>query len=117
VTVDGNDVWAVQAAAREAVESARAGNGPRFIEAMTYRFVGHSRSDPGKYRQAGELDEWRKRDPLTLARTALVERFGVAEAQIETIGADVERYVAKLAERGRSAPFPELGTTATEFKS
>jgi len=53
-TLDGNDLWVVRAAARQAVETARRGDGPSFIEALTYRFVGHSRSDPGKYRPEGE---------------------------------------------------------------
>ena len=53
-TIDGNDVWKVRGAAREAVERARLGEGPSFIEALTYRVVGHSRSDPGRYRKPGE---------------------------------------------------------------
>jgi TPP-dependent pyruvate/acetoin dehydrogenase alpha subunit len=69
--VDGNDLWAVRDAAGAALENVRAGKGPAFIEAFTYRFVGHSRSDPGKYRPEGELDSWRERDPLLVARTRL----------------------------------------------
>jgi acetoin:2,6-dichlorophenolindophenol oxidoreductase subunit alpha len=62
--VDGNDVLAVRAAARVAVERARAGDGPAFLELLTYRHHGHSRSDPGKYRPREEVDEWMTRDPL-----------------------------------------------------
>ncbi|HEX7290348.1 MAG TPA: thiamine pyrophosphate-dependent dehydrogenase E1 component subunit alpha, partial [Conexibacter sp.] len=66
--VDGNDLWAVREAAAEAIEHARSGKGPAFLETMTYRLVGHSRSDPGRYRRPGEMDEWKKRDPLILGR-------------------------------------------------
>src|SRR5882757_4631378 len=66
VRVDGNDVIAVRDTAREAVRRARAGEGPTLIEAMTYRQLGHSRSDPGKYRPAGELESWLARDPITI---------------------------------------------------
>src|SRR5690349_6483008 len=65
--VDGMDVWAVRAAALEVTSRVRADEGPEFVEARTYRFVGHSRSDPGKYRPPGELDRWRERDPLVAA--------------------------------------------------
>ena len=70
-TVDGMDVWAVREAAQRAVDHARSGGGPAFLETLTYRFVGHSRSDPGAYRKPGELDEMRKRDPLVVARDRL----------------------------------------------
>src|SRR5438552_11158575 len=72
-TIDGMSVWTVREAARRAVAHARAGDGPVFIEALTYRFVGHSRSDPGAYRPEGELDEWRARDPIVLLRAQLQE--------------------------------------------
>ena len=71
-------VWAVREAAARARREQRArGGGPVFVEAITYRFVGHSRSDPGKYRPEGELDRWRERDPLTLLRARLERRAGV----------------------------------------
>jgi TPP-dependent pyruvate/acetoin dehydrogenase alpha subunit len=117
VTIDGNDVWTVQETARRAVESARAGNGPQFIEAMTYRFVGHSRSDPGRYRPPGELDTWRERDPLKRAEKVLTERFAVDSSALEATQASVEKQIALLAERGRAAPFPDAGSPVTEFKA
>ena len=63
VGVDGNDLLAVQQVAREAFARARAGDGPSLIEADTYRHEGHSRSDPAKYRPAGELEQWLRRRP------------------------------------------------------
>jgi TPP-dependent pyruvate/acetoin dehydrogenase alpha subunit len=63
-TVDGNDLLAVRAAVRDAVEHARSGNGPAFVEALTYRLRGHYEGDPAKYRELAELDEWKAKDPI-----------------------------------------------------
>ena len=114
-TIDGNNVWTVQEAAREAVEQARSGAGPCFIEALTYRFVGHSRSDPGAYRKPGELDEWRERDPLTVARRELAERLGASSAELDQIDSGVEAQIEQMIERGLAAPYPIPGPAA-EFK-
>ena len=73
--VDGMDVWATRAAALRATERARAGRGPVFLEMMVYRFVGHSRSDPGKYRKPGELERWQERDPLLVGAAAADRRL------------------------------------------
>jgi TPP-dependent pyruvate/acetoin dehydrogenase alpha subunit len=115
VTIDGNNVWTVQGAARDATEGARGGNGPCFIEALTYRFVGHSRSDPGAYRKSGELDEWRTRDPLLIVREQLVQRLGAEETDIETIDESVRGQIAEMVTSGLAAPYPEPGPAA-EFK-
>ena len=74
--VDGNDVLAVRAVARDAVARARAGDGPTLIEADTYRQVGHSRSDPGAYRPPGELAAWLERDPIKLLEEAMTAPAG-----------------------------------------
>ena len=76
--LDGMDVRAVRTAAREIVERVRAGGGPEFVEARTYRFVGHSRSDPGKYRPEGELERWQERDPLLVAGALLRDELGMS---------------------------------------
>jgi len=114
-TVDGNDVWAVQDAAGEAAERARSGDGPCFIEALTYRFVGHSRSDPGRYRKPGELDAWKERDPLIVARAAIEEQHDAGD-ELERIVGEVEDEIAVMIERARAAPFPEPHDSAREFK-
>jgi TPP-dependent pyruvate/acetoin dehydrogenase alpha subunit len=114
--VDGNDVFAVREAAAEAIEHARSGNGPAFLETMTYRYVGHSRSDPGKYRKPGELDEWKLRDPLILGRRALEERYGIEAERCDEIDAEVAKELAEVVERGLAAPFPDPETTGKEFK-
>jgi acetoin:2,6-dichlorophenolindophenol oxidoreductase subunit alpha len=105
-TVFGNDLWAVRETAGAAVERARTGEGPQFIEAMTYRYLGHSRSDPGAYRKPGELDAWRERDPLKLTRAGIVERYGADEALIDEVESAVERQIKEMIEAGLAAPFP-----------
>ncbi len=105
-TIDGMAVWETRAAAVRAVEHARSGGGPYFVEAITYRFVGHSRSDPGRYRPPGELDRWRERDPLVVLRSRL-ESEGVEPAALDELEASVADELVLLEERGLAAPFPE----------
>jgi acetoin:2,6-dichlorophenolindophenol oxidoreductase subunit alpha len=104
--VDGMDVRAVRGAAGEIVARVRAGDGPEFVEARTYRFVGHSRSDPGKYRPEGELDEWRTRDPLLVAATMLREELGVSEAEIDEVGREVDAGIDRIEAAATAAPYP-----------
>jgi acetoin:2,6-dichlorophenolindophenol oxidoreductase subunit alpha len=115
-TIDGNDVWAVRAAAAEAVEAARAGGGPQFLQSMTYRFVGHSRSDPGAYRKAGELDAWRERDPLKVSRARLTGELGVAAADVDAVEASVAEEIARISAAALAAPYPDPAAPVREFK-
>jgi acetoin:2,6-dichlorophenolindophenol oxidoreductase subunit alpha len=112
-TVDGMSVWTVREAAARALRHVRDGNGPAFVEALTYRFVGHSRSDPGAYRPEGELDEWKVRDPIVVLRAQL-EAEGVAAVQLDEFERALSEELVQMRERGLAAPFPE-GLTATEF--
>ena len=113
-TVDGMSVWTVRDAAARAIEHVRAGSGPAFLEALTYRYVGHSRSDPGAYRPEGELEEWKARDPIVLLRAQLAED-GAGAAELDAIEQAVTEELEEMRERGLAAPFPaEL--TASEFK-
>jgi TPP-dependent pyruvate/acetoin dehydrogenase alpha subunit len=116
--VDGMDVYAVHAAAARAVARARAGGGPQFIESLTYRFVGHSRSDPAKYRKPGELEEWRARDPLLVARGRLTAEFGLDPAEVDAIDSEVEALATQLEERGLAAPSPDpaILASASQYK-
>jgi TPP-dependent pyruvate/acetoin dehydrogenase alpha subunit len=115
-TVDGNDLWAVNEAARKAVDHARAGRGPAFLQTLTYRFVGHSRSDPGKYRKPGELDAWKKRDPLLVARKRLAKEYAVDKATLDELDAQVDAELEAIVERALAAPMPQSGTPISEFK-
>jgi TPP-dependent pyruvate/acetoin dehydrogenase alpha subunit len=103
--VDGMDVAAVGKVASEVTERIRAGNGPELIEALTYRFVGHSRSDPGKYRPEGELDSWKERDPLIVAASQLRPTLG--EDGLQAIADDVKAELDRIAASALAAPFPE----------
>lgn len=99
--VDGNAVAVVESAARAAIERARSGGGPSLLECMTYRFVGHSRSDPATYRKPGELERWQERDPLKLVRGQF------DEAELAAIDRRVEQEVAAAFEAALEAPFPK----------
>ena len=81
--------------------------GPYFVEAITYRFVGHSRSDPGKYRPEGELDRWRERDPLVVAAHAARERRSRRARDSTSSTREVAAELEQMEERGLAAPFPE----------
>ena len=104
--VDGMDAWAVRAAAVEITERVRAGRGPEFVEARTYRFVGHSRSDPGKYRPPGELDRWRERDPLVVAEARLRQTHALGDEELERISRDVDDELDRVESAALAAPFP-----------
>jgi TPP-dependent pyruvate/acetoin dehydrogenase alpha subunit len=113
-TIDGMSVWAVRKAAAGALAHVRDGNGPAFVEALTYRFVGHSRSDPGAYRPEGELEDWMGRDPIVVLRAQL-EAEGVDAARLVELERDSADELERMREHGLAAPFPtEL--TAREFK-
>jgi TPP-dependent pyruvate/acetoin dehydrogenase alpha subunit len=106
-TVDGMDVWAVRSAAGEVVERVRSGGGPEFVEAATYRFVGHSRSDPGKYRPEGELDRWKERDPLVVAAARLRDENGLEEDEVSAVAREVDRSLDEIEQAALAAPFPD----------
>jgi TPP-dependent pyruvate/acetoin dehydrogenase alpha subunit len=115
-TIDGNDVWKVREAARAAVRRARAGEGPQFVESLTYRYVGHSRSDPGKYRKPGELEEWKARDPLVAARAGLAERYGTSDETLDRADEEVEEQLRETVQAATEAPFPDPRVPVREFK-
>jgi TPP-dependent pyruvate/acetoin dehydrogenase alpha subunit len=107
-------VWTARDAAARAIAHARNGSGPAFVEALTYRFVGHSRSDPGAYRPEGELDRWRLRDPIVLLRAQL-EAEGVEASRLDEIEQESSDQLEHMRERGLAAPFPR-DLRSREFK-
>jgi TPP-dependent pyruvate/acetoin dehydrogenase alpha subunit len=113
--VDGMDVQATRRAAVELFADVRAGNGPVFVEARTYRFVGHSRSDPGRYRPEGELEEWQARDPLELARIWLRGHLDGGEQRLADVDAEVEAMLGVCEANSLAAAFP-TATPNSEFK-
>jgi len=112
--VDGNDVLAVYETAREAVERARAGEGPTLIECKTYRLCGHSRSDPRTYRTKEEEAEWQTRDPIPRFREWLVADGSASAAELDEIEADVERTIDEAIAFGDASPAPELADLYTD---
>lgn len=108
--VDGQDVDAVINAIESAVDFARAGNGPSLIEAKTYRYSGHSRSDPATYRTPGELDEWKKRDPLDITANKLIAKGSLSQADLEKMKLDIAARVTKAIETVLESDGPDLST-------
>ena len=112
--VDGNDLFAVVEAAGEAVERARSGGGPTLLECQTYRHYGHSKSDPAKYRPPEEVERWKARDPLPIARTRLLDA-GIDEDAIAAVEAATRRELDEAVEAALAAPYPDPAVEATEF--
>jgi pyruvate dehydrogenase E1 component alpha subunit len=108
VAVDGNDIEAVAATTREAIARARSGDGPTFIEARTYRFRGHSMSDPMKYRTREEAEKARERDPIVLFESQLKERGWIDEAAIEELHEKVKAEIDEAIEFAVQAPEPPV---------
>ena len=113
VVVDGQDADEVYRAANKAYDKARAGGGPSLIECMTYRYSGHSRADPAKYRPEGELDRWKKRDPIIIYRERL-KQFGIGDDAIAKIDADVKHQVDDATEKCKAASPPPLEILTTD---
>lgn len=115
--VDGNDVLAVQTAAASAVDRARNEHEPSFLECLTYRHFGHSKSDPGAYRTKEEVATWRERDPLTIARERLLAA-GLGEGDVDAMRAEAEQAVDAAVAFALASPFPEPATdAATEYRA
>jgi pyruvate dehydrogenase E1 component alpha subunit len=104
--VDGNDVLAVHEAARRLSAEARAGGGPRFLWAKTYRFSGHVSVDPAAYRSQADLDAALARDPLALARGALA-KAGLPETDIAALDREVHADILRSQARARTLPYPQ----------
>jgi acetoin:2,6-dichlorophenolindophenol oxidoreductase subunit alpha len=113
VIVDGQDVEAVHAATAEAVARARAGAGPSLLEMKTYRYRGHSRSDPAKYRPHGELETWQARDPIAILGGRLLEDGSMNPEQQAAIAADTAAELETAIEAAEAAPYLTLEEAAT----
>jgi pyruvate dehydrogenase E1 component alpha subunit len=108
--VDGMDVEAVHEAARRAVARARAGEGPTLLEALTYRFRGHSMQDPQYYRSKEEIEEHRKRDPIDLFQGKLLADGLVTEAELREVDERVEAEVDEAVRFADESPVPDPST-------
>jgi pyruvate dehydrogenase E1 component alpha subunit len=100
IQVDGNDILAVYAAAREAVDRARSGGGPTLIECVTYRMAVHTTADdPKRYRTAEEVEQWKKRDPITRFKNYLTDKGVLSEDKIAGLDAEVAEEIQSAIDR------------------
>jgi pyruvate dehydrogenase E1 component alpha subunit len=111
--VDGNDVVVVKDVVAAAAERARAGAGPTVIEALTYRHFGHSRTDPGTYRPAAEVEDWLRRDPLELARARL-QALGMPAESVAVADERAGQVVADAVAAAKAAPGPDPDDALTD---
>jgi pyruvate dehydrogenase E1 component alpha subunit len=114
--VDGMDVRAVYAAGQKAIEHARSGKGPYILEMLSYRYRGHSMSDPAKYRTREEVDQVREeRDPIEQSRRRLLERWKVSEDELKAIDSQVREIVNEAAEFATQDPEPDTSELHTDI--
>jgi TPP-dependent pyruvate/acetoin dehydrogenase alpha subunit len=111
VIVDGNDLFAVYAAARAAMDRARAGGGPTLLECKTYRFRPHSNADDDrKYRSEAEVQAWRARDPIVLLERYALQRELLGQAELSELRQVVAAEVDQAIDAAERAPGPALDT-------
>ena len=116
IQVDGMDVRAVKAAADEAVAYCRSGKGPIILEMLTYRYRGHSMSDPAKYRSKDEVQKMRsEHDPIEQVRVRLLEKGWATEDDLKDIDKDVREIVADSADFAQNNPEPDASELYTDI--
>ena len=106
--VDGMDLMEVREVTQEALRSVRAGNGPVFIEAMTYRYRGHSMADPVNYRENSEVEEWRINDPIDRFKAFALGEGLITQPELHQIDSGVEAEIEEVVQFARESPFPEM---------
>lgn len=106
VVVDGNDVLLVYKATRRAVERARKGKGPTFMECKTYRYKGHARFDPATYRPKEESEDWLRKDPIPRFETYLIRAGILTEKEAKDIQKDIKGRIEEALEFAKSSPDP-----------
>src|SRR5690625_1190661 len=114
VTIDGNNLVEVINTAYEAVERARSGKGPTLIEAETYRYAGHSKSDQQLYRTEAEVEHWRKKDPIPQFATKLLAAKIIDEQSIQEIEKNAKQRVAEAVLFAEASPDPNLEEVLTD---
>lgn len=107
-TVDGMDVRAVAAAARRAVEAIRAGGGPSFLEARTYRFRAHSMFDPERYRDKAEVESWRAHDPIAALTAAMTAAGTLSDEVLERMEQEVAAVVEDAVAFAEASPLEDV---------
>ncbi len=110
IIADGNDVLAVDAAIKEAIERAKAGQGPSLIEFKTYRWCGHWTGDPEVYRTKEEVDEWKEKCPIKRFREYLISNKMFTESELDEIEKNVDRRVEEATQFAIDSPEPDVLT-------
>jgi pyruvate dehydrogenase E1 component alpha subunit len=105
--VDGMDLMKVRQAAELAFEHARSGKGPYFLEAITYRFRGHSMGDPERYREADEIKKWQENDPIGIYRKYMLENEIASEAELDQKDEQAEQEAQAAVQFAESSPDPK----------
>ncbi|RRD40411.1 thiamine pyrophosphate-dependent dehydrogenase E1 component subunit alpha [Leptotrichia sp. OH3620_COT-345] len=105
---DGNDVLAVYETFEKAVKYVREGKGPVLVESITYRWFGHSSSDPGKYRTKEEVDEWKKKDPNIKFKNYLIENKIATEEELEKMDEISKKKIEESVEFAKNSPEPTI---------
>jgi TPP-dependent pyruvate/acetoin dehydrogenase alpha subunit len=106
VTVDGNDVLAVYEAANEAVKRARNGEGPSVVEGKTYRYHGHYEGDPCNYFPDGEIEKWKKKDPIPRFRDKLIDMGILIKEGADSIEQEIGLEIDKAVKFAEDSPYP-----------
>ena len=112
-TVDGMDVFAVYESAQVAIQRARQGDGPTLLEYTCYRYMGHSRGDPGNYRSPEEVEHWRAKDPINRCRHVLQTEHGVTAADLDAIEAASQAEAEEAVSFAMNAPEPDPSAALT----
>lgn len=105
-TIDGNDVELVRTAMEEAVARASKGDGPTLLELETYRFAGHSRSDPGRYRSKEEIEHWKTRDPIIRYEQFCLEKKILSLSDIDEMRAAIDKELDEAVTFAEESPSP-----------
>jgi pyruvate dehydrogenase E1 component alpha subunit len=104
--VDGMEALEVYEATSKAIESIQAGEGPQFLEIITYRFEGHSMGDPLRYRTKDELERWREEDPIGIQERLILQEYDGTREELEQIDEEVEQVIEEAVEFAEQSPFP-----------
>jgi pyruvate dehydrogenase E1 component alpha subunit len=100
------DIMITRQAAGEAIDQVRSGNGPFFLEVITYRFRGHSMGDPERYRRADEVKRWQENDPIGIYRKQLTADKIATDEELDRLDTLVEQEVAEAVQFAESSPEP-----------
>jgi pyruvate dehydrogenase E1 component alpha subunit len=108
VQVDGMNVIEVYEASLKALKSIRDGEGPQFLEMLTYRFEGHSMGDPLRYRTKDEVEKWREDDPIGILERYMKQEYDITDSELDTIDDEVEKEVEEAVRFAEESPLPAL---------